>query len=354
MEKLKVAMVGAGGFGLRHAKAYASDPLVEFCAVCGRTEEKTLARAREFNIRAYTDITEMMEKERPDLTDIVTQEKDQYSAIMEVLKSGHAKAVLTEKPLGVSVKEAYEMVREADRCRADFGVNFNRRFTIPYQLLKQWTGSGEIGGLTYLTLKFSHDPYDPDKEEDPYRWFFNVYPHGFDMLTHIAGPVKAVSAFFTKPENHFYYKRFTINFLFQNHGVIGNLIGGGEGKWRHESEYLEAGGTKGQAVVKNVTELAVLRKHEEELEQVWRPAITEGPGLDIFEESVRNHLDKAVRCLLAGEKLPSQAVCALYTQILMQAARRSHENGGRPVEIRDFIREYPYGKLEDYIDAYYQ
>ena len=350
MKKLKVAMVGAGGFGRRHASAYAANPNVEFCAVCGRTSEKTKDRAEEFHVRAYTSISEMMEKERPDLTDVVTQEKDQYKAIMEVIQSGYAKAVLTEKPLGINVKEAYEMVLEAQKRRVDFGVNFNRRFTIPYQLMKQWSGSGELGDLTYLTLKFSHDPYDPEKEENPYRWFFNVYPHGFDMLTHMAGPVKTVSAFFTKPENHFYYKRFTINFLFRDNGVVGNLIGGGEGKWRHESEYMEIGGTKGQAVVKNVTELAVLRKHGEELEHIWKPAITEGPGLDIFEESVKNHLDKAVECLLAGERLPSQAVCALYTQVLMQAARRSHENGGAPVKIQEFVREYPYERLEELLE----
>ena len=41
MKKLKVAMVGAGGFGRRHASAYAANPNVEFCAVCGRTSEKT-------------------------------------------------------------------------------------------------------------------------------------------------------------------------------------------------------------------------------------------------------------------------------------------------------------------------
>ena len=96
--------------------------------------------------------------------------------------------------------------------------------------------------------------------------------------------------------------------------------------------------------------MAVLRKHGEELEHIWKPAITEGPGLDIFEESVKNHLDKAVECLLAGERLPSQAVCALYTQVLMQAARRSHENGGAPVKIQEFVREYPYERLEELLE----
>lgn len=347
MNQVRVAMVGAGGFGYRHAKAYANDPRVIFTAVCGRTKERTQRRAQEFHVRDYTDIQEMMEKEKPDLVDVVTQEADQYRAVMDVLQSGYAKAVLTEKPLGTCVEEAYGMVREAQVRQVDFGVNFNRRFTVPYRLAKKWVEERAIGEPAYITYKFSHDPYDPPEEKDPYRWFFNVYPHAFDMLTYFAGPVDQVSAFFAKPEGHFYYKRFTINFRFLNRPVVANLIGGGEGKWRHESEYLEVGGTEGQAVVKNVTQMAVLRRHEEELEQVWTPAITEGPGLDIFEESVTNHLREAVTCLSEGRRMPAQAANALYVQILMQAAKESHERGGDPVRIDSFLGRYPLEGLRE-------
>ena len=347
MMKIKAAMVGAGGFGYRHAKAYANDVRVEFTAVCGRTQERTGRRAEEFHIKAYTDIQEMMEKEKPDLVDIVTQEADQYRAVMDVLQSGYARAVLTEKPLGTCVEEAYKMVREAQIRQVDFGVNFNRRFTIPYQLAKEWVEKKEIGEPSYITYKFSHDPYDPPEEMDPYRWFFNVYPHAFDMLTYFAGPVDKLSAFFARPEGHFYYKRFTINCQFLNQPVVANLIGGGEGKWRHESEYLEVGGTGGQAVVKNVTQMAMLRRHEEELEQIWQPAITEGPGLDIFEESVTNHLNAAVTCLTEGRRLPAQAANALYVQILMQAAKESHERGGDPIHMDTFLDRYPFEGLRE-------
>jgi predicted dehydrogenase len=258
------------------------------------------------------------------------------NAIMQVLESSSFKAVLTEKPLGINAAEAWEMVKISHKKGVDFGVDFNRRFTVPYQLVEKWIKAGSVGDLAYLTLKFSHDPYDPPKEEDPYRWFFNVYPHGFDTLANLGGPVKAISAFFTKPKDHFYYKRFTVNILFKG-GAVGNLIGGGEGKWRHQSEYLEAAGNKGQAVAVNLTESAMLRLHDSEFEQVWRPAIAEGPGMDFFTESVANHLNAVVGRLIEGKPLPVNASAALYSQILMQAAKKSHEEGGNPIDIDSFI-----------------
>jgi myo-inositol 2-dehydrogenase/D-chiro-inositol 1-dehydrogenase len=340
-QKIRVCMVGAGGFGHRHAKVWAENGNVEFLAVCGRTQARTQARANEFGIRAYTDTAEMIEQEKPDLVDVVTQEMDQYNAITGILNKGGVRAVFTEKPLGTTIEQAYRMIKLAREKGIDFGVNFNRRYAMPYQYVDKWIREGTVGDLSYITLKFSHDPYDPPSEVDPYRWFFNVYPHGFDMLAHFAGEIRSISAFFTKPANHFYFKRFTINFLFKN-GCVANLIGGGEGKWRHQSEYLEAGGTKGQAIAVNVTESAMLRLHDEELEQVWRPAIAEGPGLDFFEESVRNHLNRIAECMVDGLPLPTNASSALYAQIVMQAAKKSHEAGGAPVDIDEFIDSLRY------------
>ena len=345
-QKIKVCMIGAGGFGHRHAKVWYENPLVDFAAVCGRTKERTQKRADEFGVRAYTDIEEMLLKEKPDLVDVVTQEQDQYDAIMKVLCTDRTKAVFTEKPLGINVQQAYELVKTAREKNVDFGVDFNRRFSMPYQYVNRWIKENRIGDLSYITLKFSHDPYDPPVEKDPYRWFFNVYPHAYDMLSYFSGPIKTISAFFAKPKNHFYYKRFTINFLFKN-DCVANLIGGGEGKWRHQSEYLEAGGTKGQAVAVNVTEQAMLRLHDEELEQVWRPAIAEGPGLDFFEVSVTNHLNCIADRLHQGETLPVNAGYALYAQILMQATKKSHESGGIPVDIDQYIDEMPYKDIRE-------
>ena len=59
-ERIKVALIGAGGWGRQHARVFTERRDVEFCAIVGRTPEKTQARATEFGTRAYTDIGEML------------------------------------------------------------------------------------------------------------------------------------------------------------------------------------------------------------------------------------------------------------------------------------------------------
>ena len=68
--RIKVALIGAGGWGRQHARIFAGRQDVDFCAVVGRTREKTSARAEEFGAGYYLDIQEMLDKERPDLVSL--------------------------------------------------------------------------------------------------------------------------------------------------------------------------------------------------------------------------------------------------------------------------------------------
>ena len=36
-QKVKIALVGAGGWGMQHARIFAARPDVDFCAIMGRT-----------------------------------------------------------------------------------------------------------------------------------------------------------------------------------------------------------------------------------------------------------------------------------------------------------------------------
>ena len=60
MSKIKVCLVGAGGWGLQHARVFSQHPDVQLCAIAGRSEAKTRKRAEQFHLRAYTDIDAMI------------------------------------------------------------------------------------------------------------------------------------------------------------------------------------------------------------------------------------------------------------------------------------------------------
>lgn len=52
---VKVAVIGDGGWGYHHARIAASHLDIYFCAVVGRTADRTAARAAHFGVPSYLD-----------------------------------------------------------------------------------------------------------------------------------------------------------------------------------------------------------------------------------------------------------------------------------------------------------
>src|SRR4051794_11024453 len=94
--RIKVAVIGAGGWGRQHVRVFGERADVELCAVVGRTREKTEARAAEFNTRAYLDIQEMLDREQPDLVSLSLPNQGHFEATLQVIQAGVP--LLAEKP----------------------------------------------------------------------------------------------------------------------------------------------------------------------------------------------------------------------------------------------------------------
>ncbi|MBI1256698.1 MAG: hypothetical protein GC204_04450 [Chloroflexi bacterium] len=65
-DHIKIALIGAGGWGIQHARIFAARPDVDFCAIAGRTEARTRQSAQQFGTHCYLNIQEMLDKEQPD------------------------------------------------------------------------------------------------------------------------------------------------------------------------------------------------------------------------------------------------------------------------------------------------
>ncbi|OYX52816.1 MAG: hypothetical protein B7Y93_08740, partial [Micrococcales bacterium 32-70-13] len=64
---LRIAVVGAGGWGAQHARVVTERIDTELVGVVGRDPSRTAARAAAYGTRAYTSIGGMLEAEHPDL-----------------------------------------------------------------------------------------------------------------------------------------------------------------------------------------------------------------------------------------------------------------------------------------------
>ena len=109
-KRLKVALIGAGGWGRQHARVFQSREDVDLCAIVGRSAEKTKKRAAEFGANAYTDIARMLDREQPELVSLCLPNQEHFEPTLQIIRAGFP--LLVEKPLVYDLKEADILMNE--------------------------------------------------------------------------------------------------------------------------------------------------------------------------------------------------------------------------------------------------
>lgn len=129
----RVAIVGASGIGRHHAKWWHLEG-ARVCAFAG-TSTETVAKARAelerlfpFDGNAYTDVEEMLERERPDIVDVCSPPQYHYEHAVLALDAGAR--VFCEKPFVYRpdasseqiMAQARDLVARARERRLDLGL----------------------------------------------------------------------------------------------------------------------------------------------------------------------------------------------------------------------------------------
>ena len=95
------AFLGCGGRARGHARAYANITRSQMVAICDLDEERMKSFGDEFSIdNRYTDIHEMLDKEKPDVLHIVTQ-PDLRVPLMTIAAEHEVPAAIVEKPIAL-------------------------------------------------------------------------------------------------------------------------------------------------------------------------------------------------------------------------------------------------------------
>lgn len=126
MERLKIAVVGAGIYGQNHINAYIWNPNVDLVAVCDLKKEITDKEAKEYNVKAYNDIEEMLEKEDIDAVSVATPDPYHKKPVLAAIR--HGKDVLVEKPLATTSEDAYEIIEAAEKAGVRVMVDYHKRW----------------------------------------------------------------------------------------------------------------------------------------------------------------------------------------------------------------------------------
>lgn len=140
---MKVAVAGAGFWAHTQTAAWGEVPGVRVVAVCDPDRDKAVSLAAKLGVPAYTDAGEMLDRERPDLLDIIAA-VPAHAPLMRLAISKRV-PVLCQKPMAETPAECKALVAEAAAAGVWFAVHENWRWQAPLRRVKETLAAGAIG-----------------------------------------------------------------------------------------------------------------------------------------------------------------------------------------------------------------
>ncbi|CAM4075657.1 Gfo/Idh/MocA family oxidoreductase [Paenibacillus alkaliterrae] len=329
---IKVAVVGVNNIGKIHCRAYRQHPDTELAAVCDLMAERAEAAGREHGVPFYTDLRELLDTVPVDVIVVATAGVEKgshhYEPSMTAIEAG--KDVLVEKPISNRIEEARRMIGFAREKGVRLACNLNHRFTPAAYKAKEFVEQGKLGSLLFLNMRLT---IQNPKEDTEWLHMRALHPHSIDVMRYFAGDVKRVQSFMTKAPGRGSWSTVSVNMEFAS-GAVGHLTGSYDMSMRHPIEYCEVAGHEGRLVIDNVYEsMTYYPHHSNELTVLRNPMFG---GMQGFDDTFAQRINRFIAQIKAGaapEEIEASGADALAAQEVIEAAIRSHQSGGTPVEV---------------------
>ncbi|GGF99243.1 Gfo/Idh/MocA family protein [Paenibacillus abyssi] len=329
---IKVAVVGVNNIGKIHCRAYLQHPDTALAAVCDLMPERAGAAGREYDVPFYTDLRELLDKETVDVVVVATAGVEKgshhFQPAMTAIEAG--RDVLVEKPISNQIEEARQLVAFAREKGIRLACNLNHRFTPMAYKAKELVTQGKLGSLLFLNMRLTiQNPQD----ETEWLHMRALHPHSIDVMRYFAGDVKRVQSFMTKAPGRSSWSTVSVNMEFTS-GAVGHLTGSYDMSMRHPIEYCEVAGHEGRLVIDNVYEqMTYYPHHANELTVIRNPLFG---GMQGFNDTFGQRINRFIEQIKAGAApgdIEASGADALAAQEVIEAAIRSHQLGGTPVDV---------------------
>ena len=140
---IKVALAGAGAFGIKHLDGIRNIDGVEVVSLVGRELEKTREVALKYDIgHVTTDLADSLALQEVDAVILCTPTQMHAAQSIACLKAG--KHVQVEIPLADSLKDAQAVVDLAQHSRLVAMCGHTRRFNPSHQYVKRLIQAGQF------------------------------------------------------------------------------------------------------------------------------------------------------------------------------------------------------------------
>lgn len=329
-DKIKVAIIGAGGWGYEHARVLKARKDVELCGIVGRTAEKTAARAAEFGTRSYTSIEQMLTREKPELVTTSLPNQQHFAVTRQLIAAGVP--LFVEKPFVFDRREADLLIAEAAAKKLFFGINFNHRYAKPVVLAHQAISQGRLGEFVFAHWRFGGE----GGTDHPFNNLIETQCHGLDMLEHLCGPIESVCAQMCDKTAKGFYRTLALALRFGNGGV-GTLLGSYDSSYAYPDTHLvEINGTQGRVLIEDTVRRYTFNAKGSETAEVWQSGYFNDRDRG-FYRTFDLHMGDVLSAFKQGAPPPIHARAGRRALTLALAAIESFQTGKRiTIEVDDY------------------
>lgn len=198
---IKIGLVGCGRISVNHFNAIKElQGRAKLISVCDIVEERARRIAEANDCSYYTSLDKMLASEQIDLLSICTPSGMHPQHGIKAAKAGVS--VLTEKPIGVNIKEVDSLIRACDEAGVHLFVVKQNRLNLTMQALKRAIDKGRFGKIFMVQSNVfwqrPQDYYDSSRWRGTWEFdggaFMNQASHYVDMLYWLIGEVDFVMA----------------------------------------------------------------------------------------------------------------------------------------------------------------
>jgi predicted dehydrogenase len=151
----RVGIVGCGGMGKSHARAWTSKERADVVAVMDVSQEAADQLASDFEAQPYTDYNDMFEKENLDIIRITTWQSVRAEVTLAAAQSG-TKGILGEKPMAADVGESDAMIEACEKNNVKLAIGHQRRYQPQNIEARRLVMDGVIGHPTAMLRRDAH------------------------------------------------------------------------------------------------------------------------------------------------------------------------------------------------------
>ena len=140
----KIALVGCGRILDRHIEALTANPGLQIAVVCDRSEERARAAGDRLGVPHLTDYRHIR---GVDIAAVLTPSGLHPQHAAEIAECTDTPRVLCEKPLSLTLREAYELFRRVDRAGKVLLPVYQNRYNPLVAYVKGLIDGGRLGRI---------------------------------------------------------------------------------------------------------------------------------------------------------------------------------------------------------------